>query len=101
MHERRRCAGLPSSHLHHHPPAHLPLQNLVREFRQIFEPRLAGHLVQHLARQHFGDALPGRNWVERVGGSIEELTATDAAEMNVGDRFVIETPGGGGFGAPE
>jgi len=48
-----------------------------------------------------GDALPGRNWVERVDGSIEELTATDAAEMQIGDRFVIETPGGGGFGVPE
>ncbi|GAA4751627.1 hydantoinase B/oxoprolinase family protein [Sphingomonas daechungensis] len=48
-----------------------------------------------------GDALPGRNWVERVDGSIEELTATDAAEMQIGDRFVIETPGGGGFGASE
>ncbi|HEU0310866.1 MAG TPA: hydantoinase B/oxoprolinase family protein, partial [Sphingomicrobium sp.] len=45
-----------------------------------------------------GDALPGRNWVERVDGSIEELTATDWAEVNVGDHFVIETPGGGGFG---
>lgn len=45
-----------------------------------------------------GDAQAGRNWVERVDGSIEELTATDAAEMKAGDRFVIETPGGGGFG---
>jgi len=47
------------------------------------------------------DALPGRNWVERADGSIEQLTATDAAEMQPGDRFVIETPGGGGFGAAE
>ena len=45
------------------------------------------------------DALPGRNWVERVDGTIEGLTATDAAEMQPGDRFVIETPGGGGFGS--
>jgi len=48
-----------------------------------------------------GDALAGRNWVERVNGTIEELTATDSAEMQTGDRFVIETPGGGGFGVPE
>jgi 5-oxoprolinase (ATP-hydrolysing) len=48
-----------------------------------------------------GDALPGRNWVERVNGTVEELTATGSAEMQAGDRFVIETPGGGGFGAPE
>jgi len=44
------------------------------------------------------DALPGRNWVERANGAIEELTATAWAEVGVGDRFVIETPGGGGFG---
>ena len=48
-----------------------------------------------------GDALPGRNWVERLGGGVDELTATDAAEMEIGDRFIIETPGGGGFGAGE
>ena len=48
-----------------------------------------------------GDAKPGRNWVERTDGSIEQMTATASAEMNAGDRFVIETPGGGGYGADE
>ncbi len=47
-----------------------------------------------------GDARPGRNWVERADGSVEVLTATASAEMLPGDRFVIETPGGGGFGEP-
>ena len=45
-----------------------------------------------------GDAQPGRNWVERADGSIEMLTATGSAEVLPGDAFVIETPGGGGFG---
>jgi 5-oxoprolinase (ATP-hydrolysing) len=45
-----------------------------------------------------GDAKAGRNWVERTDGSVEQLTATDWADVDVGDRFVIETPGGGGFG---
>jgi 5-oxoprolinase (ATP-hydrolysing) len=45
-----------------------------------------------------GDALPGRNWVERADGSIEPLTATDSADVLAGDAFVIETPGGGGYG---
>jgi 5-oxoprolinase (ATP-hydrolysing) len=44
------------------------------------------------------DAQPGRNWVERTDGTVEMLTATASAEMQPGDRFVIETPGGGGFG---
>ncbi|MEO7634419.1 MAG: hydantoinase B/oxoprolinase family protein, partial [Sphingomicrobium sp.] len=47
-----------------------------------------------------GDAQPGRNWVERADGSVTMLSATDFAEMAAGDRFVIETPGGGGYGAP-
>jgi 5-oxoprolinase (ATP-hydrolysing) len=46
-----------------------------------------------------GDAQAGRNWVERIDGSDEMLTATDSAEVQPGDRFVIETPGGGGYGA--
>ena len=41
---------------------------------------------------------PGRNWVVRTDGSVEMLSATASAEVGVGDRFVIETPGGGGFG---
>jgi 5-oxoprolinase (ATP-hydrolysing) len=40
----------------------------------------------------------GRNWVERADGRIEELPATAAVDLAPGDRFVIETPGGGGFG---
>jgi len=47
------------------------------------------------------DAQPGRNWVERTDGSVEMLSATESAEVQAGDRFVIETPGGGGFGRPE
>jgi 5-oxoprolinase (ATP-hydrolysing) len=45
-----------------------------------------------------GDAAPGRNWVERADGSREALSATASADVQPGDRFVIETPGGGGFG---
>ena len=45
-----------------------------------------------------GDAAAGVNRVERADGSEEALTATDSAEMSPGDAFVIETPGGGGYG---
>jgi 5-oxoprolinase (ATP-hydrolysing) len=41
---------------------------------------------------------PGKNYVQRQDGSIEELGSTATVEMNVGDVFVIETPGGGGYG---
>ena len=47
---------------------------------------------------------PGRNWVERSDGALEMLAATGSADLASGDAFVIETPGGGGYGemgAPE
>jgi 5-oxoprolinase (ATP-hydrolysing) len=46
------------------------------------------------------DALPGRQWVDRAGGGRDVLTGTDRAELHPGDIFVIETPGGGGYGVP-
>ncbi|MCR6644540.1 MAG: hydantoinase B/oxoprolinase family protein [Terricaulis sp.] len=48
-----------------------------------------------------GDGAPGANRVERVGGAVEILGATAKTEMQAGDVFVIETPGGGGFGKRE
>jgi 5-oxoprolinase (ATP-hydrolysing) len=47
-----------------------------------------------------GDAAPGVNKVIRAGGAEEILPATAGAELAAGDAFEIETPGGGGFGAP-
>jgi 5-oxoprolinase (ATP-hydrolysing) len=40
----------------------------------------------------------GRNWVERADGTRVEFGATYALAMQPGDVFVIETPGGGGYG---
>jgi 5-oxoprolinase (ATP-hydrolysing) len=42
--------------------------------------------------------LPGINRVERVDGRIETLGHIGSVEMEPGDVFVIETPGGGGYG---
>jgi 5-oxoprolinase (ATP-hydrolysing) len=43
---------------------------------------------------------PGRQWVEHAAdGSITILTGAASAELQPGDAFVIETPGGGGYGA--
>ncbi|QEX15859.1 5-oxoprolinase [Hypericibacter terrae] len=46
-------------------------------------------------------AAVGRNYVLRADGSRTDLGSTDKTEMNPGDVFVIETPGGGGFGKVE
>jgi 5-oxoprolinase (ATP-hydrolysing) len=42
----------------------------------------------------------GRNHVERADGLVVELEGTDRIDMRPGDCFIIETPGGGGFGQP-
>jgi 5-oxoprolinase (ATP-hydrolysing) len=47
-----------------------------------------------------GEGQPGRNWVERTDGSCVELPHIGSVDMQPGDVFVIETPGGGGFGPP-
>jgi 5-oxoprolinase (ATP-hydrolysing) len=36
--------------------------------------------------------------VERADGEVENLSGTASAELRPGDAFVIETPGGGGYG---
>ena len=40
----------------------------------------------------------GKDWVERADMSKVSLKGIDAIEVNPGDIFVMETPGGGGFG---
>ncbi|HEY5101511.1 MAG TPA: hydantoinase B/oxoprolinase family protein [Steroidobacteraceae bacterium] len=42
----------------------------------------------------------GRQWIERADGSIELMAGIDQKELAAGDEFVVETPGGGGYGAP-
>jgi len=77
----------------------------VRRVR-FLEPMTAVMLANHRRVPPFGVAggAPGergRNWVERQGGSREEFGATCEVHMQPGDVFVIETPGGGGFGPPD
>jgi len=75
----------------------------VRRIR-FLEPLTAAILSNHRRTAPFGaaggeDGAVGINRVERADGSVEQLGATAEVEMAAGDVFVIETPGGGGFGA--
>ncbi|MFQ5579876.1 MAG: hydantoinase B/oxoprolinase family protein [Nitrospiria bacterium] len=40
----------------------------------------------------------GRNRVVRADGMIVEMSGTDRLQVEIGDHFIIETPGGGGYG---
>jgi 5-oxoprolinase (ATP-hydrolysing) len=41
---------------------------------------------------------PGNGWVERANGTMVPIGATVEVQVADGDVFVIETPGGGGYG---
>ena len=45
-------------------------------------------------------AWPGVNRVVRADGREERLGATASTQMAAGDLFIVETPGGGGYGRP-
>ncbi len=42
----------------------------------------------------------GRQWVEHPDGSVTPMRGCDSLAVAAGDVFVIETPGGGGYGSP-
>ncbi|HMD74350.1 MAG TPA: hydantoinase B/oxoprolinase family protein [Steroidobacteraceae bacterium] len=76
----------------------------IRKIR-FLKPMTAAILSNHRRVAPFGlrgggSGAMGRNWIERADGNRVELSGTATAEMQAGDVFVIETPGGGGYGAP-
>ncbi|WP_102224092.1 hydantoinase B/oxoprolinase family protein [Acidimangrovimonas sediminis] len=83
--------------------AHRGGDGIVRRLR-FLEAMTATVLSSHRVTRAFGVAggspgAPGRNAVERADGRVEPLSGNDAAEMAAGDVFVMETPGGGGYGS--
>ena len=82
--------------------AHRGGDGAVRRLR-FLEPMTAGILSNRRRVPPFGLAggacgMLGINRVERADGSVEMLGATATVDMGIGDVFVIETPGGGGYG---
>ena len=76
----------------------------VRRVR-FLEPMTASILSNGRHVPAFGGAggAPGAlgiNRIERRDGTVEMLDHIGSAEMQQGDLFVIETPGGGGWGTP-
>ena len=66
-------------------------------------PMTANILANHRIVAPFGvnggqPAQLGKNWIERTGGTVEHFGATHTARLEKDDVFVIQTPGGGGFG---
>ncbi|MBU7584690.1 MAG: hydantoinase B/oxoprolinase family protein [Nostoc sp. TH1S01] len=75
---------------------------VIRRLR-FLEPMTAAILSNHRIVAPFGlcggeSGQVGRNYVERCDGIVEDLGSKAVVEMNINDVFVIETPGGGGYG---
>ena len=76
----------------------------VRKIR-FLEPMTAAILAGHRLVPPFGlmggaPGACGANWVEHRDGSCTTLSYSDEVDVVAGDTFVLETPGGGGYGTP-
>jgi 5-oxoprolinase (ATP-hydrolysing) len=74
----------------------------IRKVR-FLEPMTASMLGNSRIHAPFGAAggapgAVGHNYVMRVDGRIEPVGHVGSAELQAGDVFVVETPGGGGYG---
>jgi 5-oxoprolinase (ATP-hydrolysing) len=74
----------------------------IRKVR-FLEPMTAAILSNNRIYAPFGMAggapgALGRNSVQRADGRVEQLGHIGKTDMQPGDVFIIETPGGGGFG---
>lgn len=76
----------------------------VREM-EFLEPVSVSVVTQHRIERPYGLAggepgLPGRQRLIRAGGETVVLGSVDGCAAGPGDRLLLETPGGGGWGAP-
>ncbi len=70
------------------------------------EPMSLSLLSQHRVERPYGvdggePGQPGRQRLARATGEVEELASIDGREVGPGDRLILETPGGGGWGMQE
>jgi 5-oxoprolinase (ATP-hydrolysing) len=75
----------------------------IRRIR-FLEPMTVTTLASHRRVPAFGlhGGAPGdlgRHWIEHPDGTTTPMSGCDSKPLAPGDVFVIETPGGGGFGA--
>ena len=77
-------------------------RGVVRKIR-FLESMTAGILSSHRRVSPFGlnggeAGEVGKSYVVKCDRTVNKLDSTATAEMQPGDTFVIETPGGGGWG---
>ncbi|MEM6614477.1 MAG: hydantoinase B/oxoprolinase family protein, partial [Cyanobacteria bacterium P01_C01_bin.72] len=80
-------------------------KGVVRKIR-FLEPMTANILSNHRLVSPFGlsggePGEVGKSYVVRKNKAIQHLESTATVQMQPGDTFIIETPGGGGWGTLE
>lgn len=85
--------------------AHRGGHGVVRELK-FLAPLVVSVVTQHRKQGPYGAGggvagLPGRQWIERASGARHDLGSVDGCEVAPGDRLIVETPGGGGWGSVE
>jgi len=86
-------------------PGHWPGGEGGRRELRFLEPMTVTTLTSHRRVQPYGMAggnpgALGRHWIEHADGSGTPMRGCDSVAVAAGDVFVIETPGGGGYGPP-
>jgi len=78
---------------------------VIREY-EVLEGEVS---LSHRGERHFsaaqglaggGAGAMARSVIHRAAGAIEEIPSKTATTLRPGDRLVVETAGGGGYGAP-
>ena len=75
---------------------------MIREI-EFLAPLQFSILSQHRGSAPFGmagggDGALGRQTIIRADGTRREIRGVDGCRVDIGDRLVLETPGGGGYG---
>lgn len=77
-------------------------QGVIREleFTQQMDASIVSNhrLISPFGMKGGGGGKPGKNCIIRCNGNVEALASCESFTMFAGDRLVIETPGGGGYG---
>jgi 5-oxoprolinase (ATP-hydrolysing) len=76
-----------------------------RRVLRFLEPMTVTTLASHRRVPPYGMAggspgVLGRHWIERADGSQVAMNGCDSVTVAAGDAFVLQTPGGGGYGPP-
>jgi 5-oxoprolinase (ATP-hydrolysing) len=78
---------------------------IIREL-EFLDPVRLTVLTQHRSEGPYGlqgaaNGLAGEQWVHYTDGASEKLASIDGRDLKKGDRFILKTPGGGGYGMAE